>query len=76
MKRVASMKGMAVRVVRHESMLGDDEASPLGLQGKVVWDEGNDEVVVAFEQEVSNARSATDQPNQAWIYRDWLENVM
>jgi hypothetical protein len=74
-KRVASLKGTAVKVARYESTLGGEESTPLGLKGKVVWDEGGEEAVVAFDQEVGNGGFPTDQKNQAWIYRDWLEQL-
>ena len=75
MTRFASLQGKSVKIIRYESALGRGESIPVGLRGKVVWDEGGDEVVVAFSQEVSNGGFATDQLNQAWMFRSWLEQV-
>lgn len=69
------MKGKTVKVIHYESALRRENAGPLGLTGEVVWDEGGDEVVVAFGQAVGNGGSPTGQKNQAWVYRDWLEEL-
>lgn len=64
-----------MKVVRYESALRRGEAIPVGLSGEVVWDEGGEEVVVAFNQEVANGGFPTDRKNQAWIFRSWLEQL-
>jgi len=75
MARVDSLMGKAVTVARYRSVLGRDGSALVGLKGKVVWDEGGEEVVVAFEHEIDSGAYPTDLPNQTWIYRDWLEQA-
>jgi hypothetical protein len=46
--------GKEVTVARYRSVLGRDGSALVGLKGKVVWDEGGEEVVVAFEHEIDS----------------------
>jgi hypothetical protein len=73
MPQVESLQGKAVMVAHYRSVLGRDGTGLVGLRGRVVWDEGGEEVVVAFDHAVDSGGYPTDQPNRAWIYRDWLE---
>lgn len=74
MRRPLSWQGKSVKTsAAVKSTLSEErEAIPAGLAGKVVWDEGGDEVVVEFEQEVSNRGFDTDNKKQSWVPRDCL----
>ncbi len=63
-----TLEGRLVEIaVAVESTVGAGVAA--GLSGQVVWDEGGPEVVVQFEQEVSNRGFHVDNNKQAWVPR-------
>ena len=71
MTRTRSWQGRSVKTTTVvKSTLSEERvAIEVGLPGKVVWDDGGDEVVVEFEQEVSNRGFGTDNKRQSWVPR-------
>lgn len=65
-----SLQGKQVTLIR--DLPGLRSGIQCGLTGRCEWDEGGDEVIVEFGQEVPNG-SMLPNKKQAWVPRDSLK---
>lgn len=73
MSKPTTLQGSAVRLSTPVPM-GAGVSIPQGFEGRVAWDEGGDEVVVAFAQDIPNGGFLPDR-KQAWIPRASLDRI-
>lgn len=72
MSKPTTLAGALVRLSANFEGLGDGIQQ--GLEGRCVWDESGDEVIVEFSQEVPNGGYLVDK-KQAWIPRSLLDHI-